>query len=748
MERILLSGEWKLTGKRQGSNDVPLCLKATVPGCAQLDLSKAGILPRDLFMGENIRETEKYEDYEWWYERKFDCPKEKKRAFLVFRGVDCIAEYYLNGKKFGESDNMFIEHEFDISEYLVDGENTLTVHISSPTVHTHSRDYDIFNIAVSWRETPVNTFIRRAPHTYGWDIMPRAVTSGLWRDVYLELRDKIYFKQAFFNFPPKAVYDYADDASSFCYVTESEWDDFENVEMEIDASCGEDKIYYRFPVKYSAGRFKFRLKNPRLWWPRGYGESCVYDAALRIYSNGELVHEKKTSFGIRQVELQRTDSTDGKNGYFRFLINGEEIMCKGTNWVPLDAFHSRDKERYEKAFALLLDSGSNIVRCWGGNVYEDEEFFDYCDRHGIMVWQDFAMACNNYPQKEEFFDKMYREAESVVRTYRHHPSIILWSGDNEIDCMMKRVRSRPSQNRITREVLPEVIYKNDVYRPYLASSPYVSDEVFDDLTLDCPEEHLWGRRDNYKSDFIKHSKHHFVSETGYHGCPNFESIKKFITPERVWPYHNNPEWILHSSDQNGNDARVMLMEYQVRQTFGTVPSEPEEYITASQITQAEAKKYFIERMRVARPLKSGIIWWNLLDGWPQMSDAVVDYYFSKKLAYYYIKRSQAPFIIALDELYDKEQKICACNDTLSEKRGSVEIIDAETEKVLYKADFTAKANTTTVIGKLPFEYSIHTMLIIRWEVDGECGFNHYTTGYIPYNLDDYKRWMKKYSLDK
>lgn len=747
MKRISLNGKWSLKGRKEGTENDYINLVATVPGMVQLDMSKAGILPSDLYFGENIKETEKYEDYEWWYERKFVAPEERERVYLVFRGVDTIAEYFINGVKIGESDNMFIAHEFEVGRYLKDGENTLSVHISSPTVHTHSRDYDIFNIAVSWRETPVNTYIRRAPHTYGWDIMPRAVTSGLWRDVLLEVRDKIFFRQSFFYFPHSARYDYADDRPAFCYVTESDWANFRNVEIEIDVSCGDSKIYHRFKAPHSAGRYRFTVDSPKLWWPKGYGDANVYDGALRIYSDGKLVHEEDTSFGIRTVKLEHSESTDGKNGFFRFIINGEEIMCRGTNWVPLDAFHSRDRERYKDALNLLDDSGSNIIRCWGGNVYEDHELFDFCDRHGIMVWQDFAMACNNYPQKEEFLEKMRKEAEAVIRELRHHPSLILWSGDNEIDCMMKRADALPSKNRITREILSEAVYKNDVGRPYLPSSPYVSDEVFYSNSLDCPEEHLWGRRDYHKSDFIKQSKYHFVSETGYHGCPSLESIKKFVSPENVWPYQNNAEWILHSSDQKGDDARVMLMEYQVRQMFGTVPHEPEDYITASQISQAEAKKYFIERIRIGRPKKSGIIWWNLLDGWPQMSDAVVDYYFEKKLAYYYIRRAQKPFIIALDELYDKNQNIVACNDTLSAVSGKVTVTDSETDTVIFEKEFTAGANTSTVIGKLPMEYSMKKMLIINWDAGCHFGFNHYTTGFIPYDFEKYKEWIKKYSLD-
>ena len=301
-------------------------------------------------------------------------------------------------------------------------------------------------------------------------------------------------------------------------------------------------------------------------------------------------------------------------------------------------------------------------------------------------------------------------------------------------------------------MLAKCVELNDFTRPYLPSSPYISEDAYrDGQRSQCGgsrlvEDHLWGPRDYFKSDFYKGNKAHFVSETGYHGCPSLESIKRFITPERVWPYHNNPEWILHSSDQNGNDSRVMLMEKQVRQLFGEVPSDPEEYILASQISQAEAKKYFIERIRVGRPQKTGIIWWNLLDGWPQMSDAVVDYYFTKKLAYSYIKRSQAPFVIAADEIVSWELPIYACNDTLIEKRGEFTVKDASDGKVLYSGDFVAKANTSTLLTKLPIYYSEQRILIFEWSIGKERGFNHYLCGYPPFSYKAYKEVMDKYNF--
>lgn len=739
MKTITLNGEWKLSGKPQESEDKPLVLKAEVPGCVQLDLSRAGYIPEDLYLGENIKETEKFEDWEWRYERTFTAPLERENVYIVFEGVDCVAEYFINGEKIGESKNMLVEHEFEIGKYLKEGENTVAVNIKSAVIAAHYAEYDI-NSIMSWGSAPIETALRRAPHSYGWDIMPRAVTAGLWRDVKIEVRDKIYFSQLFFRPSLKNC--------DIMYELKCKWSDFKNVELAFKGSCGDDSGFEtRFPVKKGKiSRYCIGIKNPKLWWPYGYGEPNIYDVTAQIYKDGELVHEEKTHFGLRTVSLDRTDTTDGVNGQFRFLINDVEIMCKGSNWVPMDAFHSRDAQRYAKALELVKDIGCNILRCWGGNVYEDHEFFDFCDRNGIMVWQDFAMACRIYPENEAFKKLLYDEAVKVIRKLRNHPSIILWSGDNEIDQVISSIYD-PNNNTLTREVLPTAVRLNDIGRPYLASSPYISSEAYKKRgsAITYPEDHLWGPRDYFKSDYYKNSKAHFVSETGYFGCPSIESLKKFITAEKLWPYHNS-EWILHSSDQMGNDGRIMQMEKQVKQLFGEVPENPEEFVTASQISQAEAKKYFIERVRVGRPNKTGVIWWNLLDGWPQMSDAVVDYYYDKKIAYGYIKRSQAPFVIAAGEISDWTLPIYACNDTLEGKSGTFTVIDAETDEILFESGFEVGANQTKLLTRMPIYYSDRKLLIIKWNMGGEEGLNHYLCGYPPFKLEKYKLLMQKYGL--
>ncbi len=743
MKTVSLNGVWDLTGKAVLPADSEvISIKGNVPGCAQLDLAENGYLPKDLFMGENIRETEKFEDYDWWYERTFEVEDIAKNVFLVFEGVDCLAEYYLNDVKIGESDNMLIPVEFKVDDYIKVGQNTLKVHIRSEIEETYNKEFTLKYLSTARHEYGRHT--RRALHTYGWDIMPRALTAGLWRDVKLEYRDDLYFSQVYVIMRNKDVH-------RLYYEISGDRCDFKDVEIEIEGSCGEDsRMYRREKCPMRAGFFQFLIENPKLWFPYGYGEANVYDYTLRIYSEGRLVHSEEFTYGIRDVKLERTDTTDGINGKFRFLVNGVEIMCKGSNWVPLDAFHCRDAERYDEALALVKDVGCNILRCWGGNVYEDTKFYDFCDRNGVMIWQDFSMACSLPPENKEYAEMMEKEAVSVIKKLRRHPSIILWSGDNEIDAAMVNAGINPSSNSITREVLKRCVETHDFYRPYLASSPYISEEAFNKgvksqvTGTSMSEEHLWGPRDYYKSDFYKTSRAHFVSETGYHGCPSMKSIKKFITPDKVWPYQDNSEWILHSSDQKGNPDRVMLMEKQVRQLFGTVPTDPVEYILASQISQAEAKKYFIERIRVGRPYKTGIIWWNLLDGWPQMSDAVVDYYFEKKLAYDYIKYSQAPFAICAGEINNWALPIYACNDTLEKKKGTVEVVDALTDEVLYSGEFDATENATTLITRVPVYYSEQRFLVFKWDIDGEKGFNHYLCGYPAISLEMYKEFLQKH----
>ncbi|MBQ5810752.1 MAG: hypothetical protein IIW23_04145, partial [Clostridia bacterium] len=355
MQTISLNGQWQLSGKPRELDVDRISLKAQVPGCVQLDLSREGILPEDLFMGENIRLAEEYEAWEWWYETDFTAPEVRKNVFLVFDGVDCIAEYFLNGQKIDESDNMLIAHEFLVDDYLEDGTNHLCVHLESPAVWLNKQNYCMADVRASWMGYKSDVKIRKPPHSFGWDIMPRAVTSGLWKDVKLEIRDIARFSQIAAVWPQP----WSDTQISFTFQLECPHYMLKDISLKFYGSCGIDSTFCaeRKNVVDKVSTVVAVIQNPKLWWPYGYGEPNVYDCTAEIYLGEELVHSQKFTYGLRKVELQRSDYTDGENGCFRFLINGTEIMCKGTNWVPLDAFHSRDKERYAEALALVKDIG-------------------------------------------------------------------------------------------------------------------------------------------------------------------------------------------------------------------------------------------------------------------------------------------------------------------------------------------------------------------------------------------------------
>ena len=734
MKITSLNGVWKLKCFPYKQEEPAYVINGKVPGNVQLDLSESGYLPEDLFMGNNILKTEELEGWDFEYEREFDFEGDSERAYLVFEGVDTFADYYLNGELIGYTENMLVEHEFYIGNHLKQGKNTLTVHITSPVAVEYEKECDMSTV-VSWFKRESNSCVRRAAHTYGWDIMPRAVTSGIWRGVRIEERDVIRFSQIYCRTTDESVRLYFD--------LDGLTPETRGLSITVKGACGDSSFEISQKLNHTKAFTLFpQINDPKRWMPYGYGDPNVYDCKATLFLNGEMISEKEFSFGLRTVVLDRTDRTDGVSGKFRFLVNGTEIMCKGSNWVPLDAFHSRDAERYADAMALVSDIGCNILRCWGGNVYEDTEFYDYCDRHGIMIWQDFGMACHSYPRTDDFKKTLEDEVCKVVKKLRNHPCVILWSGDNEVDEMKFSLGEDPSYNVITRNWLPEFIRRHDIDRPYLPSSPYIGPGV---KRSEVSESHQWGPRDYFKSDFYKKNTAHFISETGYHGCPSPESIRRFITADKVWPYENNDEWILHSTDQNGDDGRVMLMEKQIRYLFGIKPDNLEDYAEASQISQAEAKKYFIERMRVGRPYKTGVIWWNLLDGWPQLSDAIVDYYFVKKLAYSYIKRTQAPFSIISDEADDEGMlSVYACNDSLDAPKGRFEIINAENGETVVSGEFKSVVNGNVLLARVPAVQN--RMYIFRWSTDRGDGFNHYYCGNIPLDIEAYKSQAKKYGV--
>lgn len=726
-------------------------ISAKVPGNFELDLQRAGLL-EELFYDKNTLKAQQLENRHLWYVLKFNLqPENAETAFLRFEGVDTVAEYYLNGEKIAETDNMLIAHEMGKGK-LKAGENELIVHIFPFMIAARSRELGA-GITTCQPYNFAALGVRKCASMLGWDIMPRIVSAGIWRSVYLLSKKPEYLSEVY-------LYNHGECTNQQLYIKAEITGDFiHEYSVCIEGHCGESAFAKNATLWHSEQFIGFDVKSPLLWWPRNMGEQNLYDVTVTLKHGEKILDTKSFKYGFRNVELRRTDCiSEQGEGDFRFIVNGQDFFVMGTNWVPLDALHSRDTERLSKALELLEDSGCNMIRLWGGNVYANDELFQFCDEHGIAIWQDFAMGCAVYPQNESFFKSLETEATAVIKKYRQHCSLFLWAGDNEVDQFLAWHRD-PNSYRVTRELLPNVLMQHDPLRDYLPSSPYISEKAYSQnchRSARLPEDHLWGPRRYYKESFYTDANCRFASETGYHGCNSPKSIEKFIAPDSRWPWKDNDSWLVHaasmelSKENNVYGYRIPLMASHLDILFGdSVGDNLEDFAKASQISQAEAFKFFIERFRYGKgSIRTGIIWWNLLDGWPQFSDAVVDYYYCRKLAYFVIKRAQnAVCMFVGDSTYTEngQAMLCVGNETLLEKTVSFKVVDVASDKIILSSCVTVPQNCTQKIAPLT-ELSSQGMLLIEYTVDGQSFKNHYIYGEPTFDFNKISALYEKAGL--
>lgn len=760
MHSVSLNGTWDLTyGMQRNEETIPPhdwpTIPAQVPGNVELDLMNAKVLP-DLAMGNNIYLLRQYEGFEWWYHRRFQRPvlQEGQRVDLVFDGLDCVADVWLNDVHLGHAENMLVPQRFDATAALgraaAEGHGELRVRIKSAVLEGRKTVPEPLNsaFATNWESLGV----RKAPHMYGWDIMPRIVSAGLWRDVRLQILDATHWRSVYWaTLKVDTERRTATVLVDWDFVTHRTNVDDLHVRVQIGTQV------FGYPVLGTHGRARIVLQDVDMWWPQGYGQPVLYDAVVELVDGQDHTLDiQRCRIGLRTIDLHYTDvTTPAKPGEFVFVVNGEKVFAKGTNWVPLDALHSRDRLHLPAAMEMVQDLNCNMIRCWGGNVYEDDAFFDRCDELGVMVWQDFALACAIYPQTNEFATVIQSEAELVVTRLRNHASLALWAGNNEIDETYGWSGSGldPNTDRLSREVLPSVIRRLDPHRPYLPSSPYrspayvqVQQEInqHPDPYNAQPEQHLWGPRDDYKGPFYLKSLAHFASEIGYHGCPDQRSLSEFVDGAHVWPWQDNDQWTTHSTRPHplmtDFNYRIELMSKQIKVLFDSVPTSLDEYVLASQISQAEAVKFFIEWFRQAKWRRTGILWWNLRDGWPIISDAIVDYYGRKKLAYEYVKRVQANVFVMVSEPQNGVYGVVAVNDTLHDETGHVKVWDVDSHAVMLDVDFHVSQNDKCLVGEISAGLG-QGIWVIDYTYRDQAMRNHYLYGSRPFKLTDYRRWL-------
>lgn len=716
-------------------------IAAHIPGNVEIDLMNAGLLP-DIYKAANVEKTRAFELYDWWYVKNFEVDElpDDTDKFLVFDGVDTYAEYFLNGVKIGESDNMLIAHEFAVDHAVKAGVNRLAVHIFSTVKKSENFAVDPLMVA-DW-ECFANLRCRKAAYMYGWDIFPRVVSAGIWRSVRLECRHHVRIESVYLS----TVFAKDDLAGlTFHYQLKLPAELFGKYRIELSGICKDRSFEFSYPVTYKAATKFPYVESPLLWWPNGMGEQNLYAVTVSLYdSDGCLADRKTLNFGIRHIRLERKDFL-GEGG-FALYVNNQLALCKGANWVPLDVLPSKADEKYEECVLNYVENNSNMVRVWGGGVYEDEKFFDLCDKYGIMVWQDMMLACHAYPQDEDFANALSKEVESFVKRARNHPSLALYCGSNETDWIYFCTGQNPNDDVLTRKVIPEAIRRNDPYRAYYPSSPMFTDayvkerggkflidlKEIEESRTGLPEEHYWWHRDDYET--YSGMSHCFVGEIGYSGCPSIDSLKECL-PMYALNAENEfsgEAWKCHDYATDG-DVRHATKYY-----FGKLPDTLEDFVLSSQISQAEAYKYLVEHTRLQKPYMTGVLLWNMRDGWPAYNSALIDYYGRKKLSHDYVRQAQQTLVFIMN---GKLQGY-ACNDGLKAYQGEYTVYNGEGQ-VLQTGGFSVGVNENALIADFS-NLQAEKYLILELTVGGERYVNHFINEKRAHDFDGYKKFLAVY----
>lgn len=778
---MLSTANWMLSFTHPVTG-LPVRIPATVPGNVEIDLVREGLIA-DPFPQDNVNALRQWALVDdWTYETHFDAPNfaPDTGCELVFEGIDTIADVTLNNKIILRCENMFFEHRIEIRDCLKKHANALAVRIYS---------VDIFARRFPWRPNQVvsqqchrvRAHIRKAAYMWGWDNSPRVVGAGIWRPAYVQQTPQIRFSDVYIF--TKQVYPEKSVVGVHWHI---ETPDLEvsgyRIEILFDEN-GTTVHRHELDVDFIHGQTYLTIENPSLWWPYGYGKPVLHTVRLILRKDDCILAEWQTLFGIREIELKRTPVMDGNGGGdFIFKCNGENIYCRGTNWKPLDPLPSRAPDKMQRALELLSDLHCNMVRVWGAGVYEDQSFYDYCDRRGILVWQDFMQANMVPPQDEAFQRTMAVEAEHIVRRLRNHTSIAVWCGDNEIDLIFLAdtpPSMLPSENIISRKVLKSAVAANDPYRPYVESSPYVDDEIIKGLGLEKyatnrayslqPSIHFAPPEEEDYRKACRAVRGRFIAELNR--LASFSEDKAIFDREldrmkRLW----EPDGNQGSADsryktdffQGVSDPRHQVDVYFAKllglimrraHIFFGRPFDlnaPDDLVLANNTFVADRAKFVVEYFRAHKWDKTGVLWWSMLDMHPMAFQfSAVDSNFCKKKIYYWLRQSQQPVCVVACENKDENQVgLYICNDTLEPAEGSVrvyEITAGNIRKDIHSEQFSVKRNCSVLLGDVE-ELKSQSLFIIEWTIDGVTSFNHYLGGRPPYDFEAFKVWNSH--LDK
>lgn len=632
----------------------------SVPGCVHLDLMNEGLIP-DPFYDRNEKLVQWVGEKDWTYRKTFVVGGDVlygNHQTLVLEGVDTYAKVFLNGEQIAECDNMFRTWRIDVKDKLVPGENTIEVTFESVFRHDMPKYLSAPYKLQAWPNNDqsdiwLSLYARKAGYNYGWDWGPRLITAGLWKSVYIESWSDLVIRPS----QVKTLDVSNPSKAEMSAVVEFESDMEGDAVVELSSSksrLARKKIYAEKGLNRVT--LDFVMRNPDLWWPNGLGEHPLYEFDLTVKCGSKVAAGMEIS-GIRTMEVVRGEDEYGCEMAVR--VNGKKVFCKGANYIPSDNFPSRvTAEWYDSLVGSAEKANMNMLRVWGGGIYESDDFLSACDRHGIMVWHDMMFACGMFPADEKYLESVGHEIRDNVRRMRNHPSVALWCGNNENEISYyewgwnrtlteeQRASYEKELNHLFRGYIPECISEVDDTRYYHPGSPNTG---YNGIGYNMGDAHYWGVwKGAWVEEYLK-PEHiaRFMSEYGFQSYPCSETIKEYI-PESGRKV-GSPSMLAHQKahddvtrDPNFGDRMIIkYMEHYYKK-----PDSFEDFVYLSQYQQAEAIKIAIEAHRRAKPYCMGTLFWQINDCWPVASWSSIDYQGRWKALQYYAARAYSEVIVS------------------------------------------------------------------------------------------------------
>ncbi len=636
-------------------------LSADVPGTVHTDLLTHGLI-EDFFYQMNEDDVQWIEDEDWEYRTIINVSEstlERDKVELVFKGLDTYAQVFLNDELILEANNMFVGWEVECKDYLKPGENELRILFLSPVREGMKKlkkvDYHIPN---GNEQAPVDertsVFTRKAPFHYGWDWGPRLVTSGIWRPVYIREWDNARIEDIYLE-----TISVDNDKAEIIADVEIYSLSGENYVLTLHINGQPSGVSESISLSNGVNktRLEFSVDDPELWWTNGLGDPHLYDFSFRLEHKSAIIDKYELDYGIRTVKLVQEPDEVGHSFYFE--INGIPVFMKGANVIPSETITPRvTEEMYQNLINNAVEANMNMLRVWGGAIYEEDCFYELCDRNGLLVWQDFMFACNLQPGDEAHLENIRMEAEYNVKRLRNHPSIALWCGNNEnlhgwhhwgwqdLYTPEQRDFMWRTYERIFYEILPGAVAELDPKNSYWSSSPSaIGDELADRKSGDEHDWTIWfGRQpfSNYANNVPR-----FVSEWGLQAFPGMHTIETFSEPgdwdigSDVMRHRQRSNMPYIQPGFDGNDMIKWYMEM-----YYNVPDDFKDFTYISQLLQAKGYKTAVEAHRRAMPHCMGTLYWQLNDCWPTMSWSTVDYHNRWKASHYAVKKAFEEVIVS------------------------------------------------------------------------------------------------------